>query len=75
MTGAINPLAGVLTATIRELHDVHVLHAAERDYMAWLQLEVCKARDWSIIDVTKAWYQELDRRAAAQARVHGECAA
>jgi hypothetical protein len=57
-----NALAPVLTATIRELAAARLLHAAERDYMAWLQREVCKARDWTTWDVIKAWHQELDRR-------------
>jgi len=65
-----NPLAGILTATIRELVDARLVHAAERDYTAWLQKEVCKARDWTIIDVIKAWHQELDRREHYRAEVN-----
>ena len=57
-----NPLAGILTATIRELVDARRIHAAERDFTAWLQRELCKARTWDTWDVLKAWHAELDRR-------------
>ena len=57
-----NPLAGTLTATIDELAEARLLHACERDYCAWLQREVCRARHWDAFDVLKAWGDELDRR-------------
>jgi hypothetical protein len=67
-----NPLASTLTATIRELAEARMLHAAERDYLSWLQREVCRAREWTIIDVIRAWHEELDRREQARRGVRGD---
>jgi hypothetical protein len=66
-----NPLAEVLTATIRELAEARLLHAAERDYTAWLQRELGRARDWSVADVMKAWHEELDRREHGRSQAVG----
>lgn len=73
-----NPLATALTATIRELVAarqetlaVKIVSAAQRDYTAWLQAELCKARDWTTVDVIKLWHDELDRRAHNRSMVHG----
>jgi hypothetical protein len=56
-------LASVLAETIRTLSATRFLHAAERDFAAWLQAELCKAREWTMIDLIAAWHHELDRRA------------
>jgi hypothetical protein len=61
-----NPLAGVLSTTIRELVEVKLLAAAERDYTHWLQGEVLRARQWTMPDLLRAWFAELDRRDEAR---------
>jgi len=67
-----NALAPVLADLIREFSETRLLHSCERDYMAWLQGEVCRARGWTPWDVSQAWWQELDRRAHDRAVVRGE---
>jgi len=67
-----NPLAVVLVELAREFSAVRFLHGAERDFTAWLMREVCQARDWNAWDLTRAWHQELDRRAHDRAVVRGE---
>jgi hypothetical protein len=66
-----------LSAARRELADLRLLHAAERDYLAWLQAEVRRARGWTIVDVVKAWCEEIDRRKHQRdtMRAHSERAA
>jgi hypothetical protein len=39
------------------------LTAARLDFTAWLQAELCRAREWTALDVIQAWHAELDRRA------------
>jgi hypothetical protein len=52
-----------LTRTVSALR---LLHGAERDFTAWLQAEVCRARQWTVADLLVAWQEELDRRACAK---------
>ena len=52
----------------RQLAEVRLLHAAERDFATWLQREVCRARDWTAADVVREWRSELDRRAKRRAQ-------
>jgi len=54
---------------VRELAAVRLLHSAERDYSAWLQRELCRARNWSTVEVLRAWHEELDRRAHGRATI------
>jgi hypothetical protein len=66
-----NDLAVVAVELTRDLSAVRFLHAAERDYTAWLQREVCRARQWTVPDVIRAWHDELDRREHGRAIVRG----
>ncbi len=45
--------------TIRSLREVQ---SARLDYTHWLQTELCRARDWSMVALVAAWRAELDRR-------------
>jgi hypothetical protein len=64
-----NALAPVLVDHVRELLAVKLVSACQRDYTAWIQRELCKARNWRTVDVVQAWHQELDRRNHARAFV------
>jgi hypothetical protein len=55
----------LLTELTRRLSAARLVHAAERDYLAWLQGEVCRARGWTVADLLVEWHAELDRRACA----------
>lgn len=43
--------------------------AATWDFEAWLQAELCKAREWRALDVLDGWQQERERRAKLRAEV------
>jgi hypothetical protein len=68
-----NALAGPLKATIlelastrAELQAVKLVSACQRDFAAWLQADLCRARKWTTVDVVRAWHEELDRREQAR---------
>ena len=55
-----------LTARAQALREVV---GASWDYAAWLQAELCRARQATTGEVLAAWWEELDRRAKLRAQV------
>jgi hypothetical protein len=77
--GEPNALAGPLKATIldlastrAELQAVKLVSACQRDFAAWLQADLCRARKWTTADVIRAWHEELDRREQARGIIRDE---
>ena len=64
-----NPLAPVLAEMTRTLSQTRLIMAAERDFTAWLQTELCRARTWTVLDVLHAWRDTCDARAALRATI------
>ena len=65
----IEALAAELAELKPQARAMREIVVAGWDYIAWLQGEVCRARQWTALDVLDAWHQELERRAKARAEM------